>query len=78
MTGVVRNRALTVNLSTLVTMDTGPERARVDSGLDDDQYSLTGAPSPSLSAPVSWGLTVEAEASTELCANLACGLTVVT
>ena len=34
--------------------------------------------SPSLSAPVSWRLTVEAVALTELCANLASGLTMVT
>ena len=61
----------------VVTMDTGPGRVSVDSRLDDDKYSLTGATSPLLSAPVGWRLTMESIASTELGTNLVSGLTIV-
>ena len=58
-----------------VTVDTGPDRVKADSGPEDEKYSPHGAPSPSLSGPVDWHLTVEAVASTEQSANLTGSLT---
>ena len=54
-------------------MDMGPDHHVADSGPEDDEYS-----SSHLTMPVTWSLTVEAEASTELDVNLAFDLTTVT
>ena len=73
----IRSPPTLVPKGTLVTVDTGPERGRANSGPHYNQYSRQGNLAIALGT-YRLALDLEAVASTELCANLASGLTMVT